>query len=831
MTESVNNVLKVFSQWLRQTPDAIAVTDREQSYSYKQLEATSSRIASALKKQGVGKGDVVAVYFPRSVKIWPVILGVFKVGAVYLPLETEWPDDRFCYVLAKANCRHLICMDLDVLPAVLTACKAYSYQELTAPPSLLSDDLVVRHSTAYIIFTSGSTGRPKGVEISHSALLNLLLGMAANLNFDQSNRLLCITSFAFDLVMPDLFLPLVTGGCGVLAPTSLATDARGLAVVLRENKISLLQATPHCYRCLLDLGWEGSSQLKLVVGGDKVSRDLADSLVTRVAELWHCYGPTETTVWASMGRHKKGALLNLNQALPGYRLIALTEKGEVLDKPGELGELYIGGKGLSLGYINDKKKTEECFLELFIGSTVGRFYKTGDRVRLAPDGQQMEFIGRVDNQVKLRGYRVELGEVERVACSVEGVREFVAVQSGDAIIAYYSGNGLPDLELERAIRERCEQRLPWYMLPAKLYRRSQLPLNTNKKVDRAALAVEQSSDVSVAEAEDCKIKQAVRRCWQAQFAGWTNDSDNFFDLGGDSLCAVNLLVQLEKHLSLHLPLSLVYAFPTVSLMSTELSSRSELVLADKKYSAEVLCLQHGQGVPLYCFHPVGGGVYHYQLLAEYLDDGQLLYGIQAQGFDGDKPLYSIESMAKSYCKQIMSLSPGESVRLVGGSMGGVLALETAKLLVEKGVEVQKVFLLDTVADTAGDERPGKPISLSKILNTIFSRLGDYVLAACAKWTFLRGQRLSNKQRYKYMHLVNHRSLVKYFSSAAFRKPYQGDVILLRQPLQQYGTYSDPVLGWRGGLGKRLELLYIDASHEKFIEAPEFREVFRSTFYS
>ena len=810
------SLIEIVDAWGVDRPNAMAVESGAGQYTYAELKALSDVVAVNLIAAGVLPGDVVAMCLPRVKEVWPVILGIFKAGAIYLPLETDWPKERVSFILAQADCHKIIGTSVASDHSNITC---FFFKDLFVGSAESAPASLVKNQSAYIIFTSGSTGAPKGVEITHCSLIHLLTEMGELLGVDSTLRQLCITAFSFDLVIPDLFLPLVFGGCCVLADNK---DVSLLPALLNDKNINLLQATPSTYRRLIDSHWPGREGLAAVIGGDKVEPALADALVAKVARLWHCYGPTETTVWAAINRHFQGGSLGFSNALPGYQFYLVDSEGELLTKAGDKGELLIGGPGVALGYVGDLEQTAKSFVDADFAAA-GKIYKTGDIFQLGENGSEWLYRGRNDSQVKVNGYRVELGEIERAVQRVKGVEQSVALLSEGQIQVYYiafKGAGF----IESSIRRNLAEFLPWYMLPKQYFMVDSFPLTANQKVDRKLLALQAAATQIETPHEEGIWLDQLRSCWLSVFGTHIAVDDNVFDQGLDSLAAVNFLVAIEEHLNLNLPLSFVYTYPSLSQMSAALAF-------DDEYcdDAKMLCFQAGSGTPLICFHPVGGGVQHYRLLASSIDGAPPIYGIQAQGYDGGPPLDNIHSMANRYAELIIERFGSQPVNLLGGSMGGVLALETAKqLAVDNGV-VEKVYLIDSVGAGTSQSAAVKQLSLKKLFRGVKLRLADRVLSIRAWWALYQGRRLANKIRYDYITMVNQQALSNYFSCDSCRKKYNGQVVLIRQPLAESGVYSDQYLGWRGVIPSDSSIYYVAANHEKFIESEGFQKLFRAIY--
>ena len=392
---------------------------------YRELNARANQVAHHLKRLGIGRDKLVGVCIERSVEMVKALLAVLKVGGGYVPLDPAYPDERLDFMLGDANVAVLLTQER--LRSRLAPVRSASRKTLVKIVSIDGPReskrtrrirrVIVPENLAYVIYTSGSTGSPKGVEITHRSLVNFLISMRDQLAFTERETLLAVTTISFDIAGLEIYLPLIVGAKIVLVSREDAADGTRLLNRLTEHSVTAMQATPTTWRLLLEAGWQGAGQFKILCGGEAFAADLAESLLKR-GMVWNLYGPTETTIWSMAHRVAPG-----EGSIPIGRPIANTEV-YVLDthlQPvpiGVAGELHIGGAGLARGYHNQSELTATKFIRNpFTTDPTARLYKTGDLVRYQSNGA-MEFIGRIDNQVKLRGFRIELGEIETYSCDI-----------------------------------------------------------------------------------------------------------------------------------------------------------------------------------------------------------------------------------------------------------------------------------------------------------------------------------------------------------------------------------------------------------------------------
>ncbi|QYC41601.1 Dimodular nonribosomal peptide synthase [Nonomuraea coxensis DSM 45129] len=444
------------------TPGALAAVDPRQSLTYADLAARAAAVAAHLRERGVRPGDAVAVALPRSAGYAAAILGVWQAGAVFVPVDLTLPPERVRYQLDRAGA---------------------AFRLETMPPAIEGGRLEPGEARpercAYVMFTSGSTGRPKAVQVSHASLSHCVAAVARLLRPGPHDRYAANQTFAFDIALLELFLPLTHGGATLVTSEALQADAPALAAWLEAGGVTVVHATPTAWRWLLPHLTPGRSALQAVCGGEIMTAGLAAGLAARAGRVWNFYGPTEVTVWCTAHEVTPGERdpLPVGRPLPGYRVELLDAAGDPVP-PGQEGEIHVGGPGVALGYGGDPELTAERFID---HPTLGRLYRTGDMGRLRPDGL-LHFAGRRDRQVQLGGHRVELGEIECVAQEHPGVELAAAHVDDGTLVLFAQGSATG-----RALRRHLAARLPAAMIPARIEVRAHLPLTPTRKIDRVAL--------------------------------------------------------------------------------------------------------------------------------------------------------------------------------------------------------------------------------------------------------------------------------------------------------------------------------------------------------
>src|SRR5437660_118077 len=485
----------LFEAQVERSPDAIAAVYEEQALTYDTLNHKANQLAHHLKKCGVGPETLVGLAVNRSLDMLIGALGILKSGGAYVPLDPAFPRERLRFMIDDARLAIFVTQEelaaqLDQSDAVLV--KLDSDSDLIVRESVENPiSNITANNLAYVTYTSGSTGQPKGVQIEHRALTNFLCSMRRKPGFTAEDIFLSVTTLSFDISGLELFLPLICGARVVIAPRDAMIDGRLLKDLITTSGATVMQATPATWRMLIDAGWTGSDRLRVLCGGEALSRDLANDLLARCDELWNRYGPTETTIWSSLSKIESTAgPITIGHPIANTQFYLLEENLNRLP-PGEIGELHIGGLGLARGYLNSPELTaERFFADPFADSANARLYKTGDVARFLPDGS-VEFLGRTDTQIKLRGFRIELGEIEAVLTESRNVAQAVVImredQPGDQrLIAYVVSKSGAQIDA-RELRRQMEKRLPDHMVPSTIVELDRLPLTPNTKIDRKAL--------------------------------------------------------------------------------------------------------------------------------------------------------------------------------------------------------------------------------------------------------------------------------------------------------------------------------------------------------
>ncbi|MEV6693584.1 amino acid adenylation domain-containing protein [Micromonospora sp. NPDC051196] len=565
----------LFAARVAADPDAPALVDGDLTLSYHQLDEATRRLAGALRHRHVGPGTLVAVPLERSWQAVVTLLAVLRCGAAYLPIDPNHPPARQEAVLS------------DAAPALVVTGTATASDR----PTLALDSVALldgpvpaepaegpsADALAYVLYTSGSTGRPKGVAVRHAALANMLFGVRDLLGSGPTHRWLHLTSLSFDISTVEVFLPLVTGGRVVVASTVSALEGAAVLALIRAAGVTHAQATPSGWRVLLEAGLaapgDPAPPLVAVAGGEALPVTLARDLRARTARLINGYGPTEATVYATMADIPADPVdVTIGGPLPNVRAYILDETG--LPVPiGLPGELHLAGAGLAVGYLGSDDLTAQRFVPDPYDPAGGRLYRTGDRCRWLPDGR-IEFLGRTDHQVKIRGHRIELGEIDARLLDHAGVAEAVTVLRQDAdeprLVAYLVPR--PGSVVDPAdLRRHLAASLPQAALPADYVTLDRLPISPNGKVDRAALPApaarkaDEDAGTTAGPVDDDPLLAQLRLIWQEVLRipdiGLHED---LFDLGGHSLTITRISGRIQQRLGVDVPLDAFFETPTIA---------------------------------------------------------------------------------------------------------------------------------------------------------------------------------------------------------------------------------------------------------------------------
>ena len=846
---------QLFEAQVERTPDAIAVVLEDRQLTYDELNRQANQLANHLRLLGVGPEVPVAICLKHSVEMVVGLLGILKAGGVYVPLDPAYPKERLAFMLEDAEVpviltqgallaglpehhAKVVCLDSDL--EAITRKSAENPICLTKPENL-----------AYVIYTSGSTGQPKGVLVSHASTAEHCLNVQRHYELDSSDRVLQFASMSFDLSLEQILPTLIVGARLVLMSTDVWHTTE-LHKRISEFGLTVLNISTGYWQ-ELTREWADLSELVpniqprvFIVGGDTMLPEFLD--------LWHrtpmssirlinAYGPTETTITATAfdiaPRLREPSAL---QRIPIGRPLA-NRATYILNKYGDPvpvgvpGELYIGGHCLARGYLKRPDLTAQNFVPDPFSSEPGtRLYKTGDLARYLSDGN-IEFLGRIDDQVKVRGFRIELGEIEAALRQHPAVRETVVLARENApgekhLVAYVVAQGeSPPTASE--LRVFLKEKLPDYMMPAVFVPLAALPLMPNGKVNRSALP-----EPGRTRSEPGRAFVAPRNPLELQITSLWEEvlgirpigvTDNFFELGGHSLAAVRLFALIERRLGKKVPLATVFQGATVEHLAKILAQYAQA----PSHSSLVAIQPGGNRRPFFLIHPAGGHVFPYVHLAHHLGSNQPSYGLQARGLEeGQEPHSRIEDMAAYYIEALRTVQPWGPYLLGGWSMGGVVALEMAQQFRAQGQRVALLALLDTRIPTADEELADEDFDarllidfvryfgLSLDLRDSLARLPKHELLERvlehAKRAGLMPSDIEVSQAQPFIELckADFRATQNYVLHH-----YPGRITLFKAGQELAGTSSDPTLGWSEWAAGGVDVHVVPGNHATMVYKP------------
>ncbi|MGW0893102.1 amino acid adenylation domain-containing protein [Saccharopolyspora sp. NPDC002578] len=688
----------LFAAQVARAPEAVALIHGDRELTYRQVAERVDRIAAELTARGAGPGRLVALGLRREPDLLAAMLAVTAVGAAYLPYDPDLPRRRIADVLADA--RPALVVTHDDTGAL--TCEDGPDEPGPVPPG-----------TAYVIYTSGSTGRPKGVVVPHDAVLNLLCSLRERLHLGPHDRVLATAPAGFDMSVPELYLGVVTGAAVVLAGRDFTRDPALLLDLVDRHEVRAMQATPSLWHALLAQRPRDLRGVRAVIGGEFVPGPLAERLGELGCEVIACYGPTETTVW-STAHQVEGAQ---PAAVPLGNPLWNTGC-HVLDRwlnpvpPGVVGELYLAGRGVATGYLHRTALTAHRFVADPFGPPGTRMYRTGDLASRDGDGV-LRFHGRDDDQIKIRGHRVELGEIEAVLTEHPQVRAAaVAVHDHDAHDRRLVGHLVaPGADLD-SVRAHLADRLPAYMVPSRLLTTPELPLSHNGKLLRDRLP-DPGREVVEPEPAGTAAQQAMCAVF-ADVLGVARvgHRENFFALGGHSLLAVRLVDRVEAEFGVRPHIRDVFAAATPADL--------ERVLGTAGPAGHLVPLRTGgDAPPVVCVHPLSGLAWLYSGLLAHLDPAHPVYGLQGLGAGGVADLPGdVDAMAERYLAELREVHPEGPYHLVGWSFGGLVAHAMAARL---GTEAGQLCLIDP--PLGGGATDDDSLDLQRIHRVLLTSIG------------------------------------------------------------------------------------------------------------
>jgi amino acid adenylation domain-containing protein len=706
-----DTILELILAAAKKTPQAIAVADSERQLSYADLLQRADLLADTLLKKGIQPGAAVGLYTDRRVEMIVGIIGILRAGAAYVPLDPAYPTGRIAYVAEDAGIKTIVTLaelktKLDQAAYDLVEIPAKTQTVAFTPPVISADGL------AYLIYTSGSTGKAKGVAINHANLVHSTTARFAYFEH-QPRAFLLMSSFAFDSSVAGIFWTLSQGGKLVIPPVRIEQDLNGLAGLIEQHEVSHTLMLPSLYQLLLEFSQPEQlvSLRTVMVAGEACSSAVVMAHYEQFprVELVNEYGPTEGTVWCTAHRIRAedaGAPVPIGRPIPNVQNYVL-DAGMQPVPVGVPGELYIAGPGLATGYWQQPELTAERFPTVHLGEAAGakrgsesRLYRTGDLAKYRKTGL-IDFLGRADHQIKIRGFRVELDEISRHLDRLPEVREAVTLvnNSGSAprLLAFYT---LRTPLAKNDLRAALSQELPAYMVPASLVELDEFPRLPNGKVDQKALPLDAEETGTAARPvvePTTETEKILAATWEKVLKrGPVSVDDNYFDVGGDSIRSIRIISLAAKR-GLALKPHHIFTYQTVRELAAVVDRETEALAAGSAEASTVVPLRRGNDeAPLFCIHAGGGHVFFYQPLAKFLPGERPVYAIQPHTLAGEETLpASIAEMAADYLREMQKVQPKGPYHLLGTCFSNAVVLELAHQLTAAGQEVGSLFFIDS----------------------------------------------------------------------------------------------------------------------------------------
>ncbi len=818
---------------VERTPEAVAVRQEKRSLTYRELNARANQLAHYLRKQGVGPDVRVGICLESSPEMAIALLAVLKAGGACVPLDPNYPAERLAYLLEDAQASVLIVRGSELSGLRPGMAKVIDPTTELAAIACESAENPAHQTTAenlaYVIYTSGSTGKPRGVLLTHRGLVNHGTEAIHLYGLTPADRVLQFSSVSFDIAVEEILPTWMCGAMLVLKTADMPLSASGFLSWIRRRKITVLDLPTAYWHELVHQIAESRepvpAELRLViVGGEKASantlriwRKLTAGLGTR----WiNTYGPTEASVIATA--YEPGD--EIPAVLPIGRPIANTQV-HVLDthlQPvpvGISGELHIGGLGVARGYLNLPVQTQQKFIpDPFRQEAGACLYKTGDMAKYLPGGE-IEFLGRTDDQVKIHGFRVELGEIEAALGQHGGVRQPVVTAREDSsgagkfLVAYFVAAQQP-APTALSLRSFLKDKLPEYMIPSAFVALSAMPLTPNGKVDRRALPVPKADDSAAPldmVAPKDELESRLVKIWESILGKQPiTVRQNFFELGGHSLLAVRLMHRVEQVFGKRMPIATLFQAPTIEQLADLLRDGWS-----PSWSSLVPIQPDGSKPPFFCIHGAGGTVIIYHNLAQALGPDQPIYGLQAQGLDGrQRCLNRVEDMAEHYLSEIRTIQPAGPYFLGGLSFGGTVAYEMAQRLRAAGEDVGLLVLFDTF--------PGKYESTSALLKKLWHLPLSEKTAYLGRKTVQYGKTLGRRVTHGLLPeaLKRVRFGIQQAGSQYVAQPYEGPVVLFRASQKSLRGVHDPYAGWKELAVGGLKVYEITGDHVGIVAGPQ-----------
>lgn len=833
---------QLFAEQVALLPDAEAVVYGSTRLTYLQLDRRSNQVARFLVGEGICPEDRIGIFMDRSADLIVAMLGILKAGGTYVPIDIDYPAEQLRFI-AEDTALRLVLTQRSVNAVFPAAAPSVYLDDMDSPIRKCGDEPVTNRSTpesvAVVNYTSGSTGQPKAARIPHRAAVR----MVRNTNYVQvvsDDRIAQAGSPSFDATIMEIWLALANGATVVGLRRETLLSPAELTSALRNDGINILALnTAYVHQIARDAPEALKGVRKILFGGEAAEpgplRKLLEHLGPGV--LVNSYGPAEGCVITTY--HEIADIPENALTVPIGRPVSNTQIYllDHLQRPvpiGVQGEIYIGGEGVAHGYLNRPELTAQRFLPDTFSEKPGRLlYRTGDFARMRSNGE-IEFVGRTDEQVKIRGHRIELAEVRHAIAAHPDVKQtFLMVREdapGDKRLVAYVTLQRPLAAAQKSLRQHATDKLPPHMVPAAFVIVESIPLNVNGKVDRKALPApgERPESADSDQPAETDLERKLTKVWQQLLrVDRIGVNDNFFDLGGHSLLAARLIARIEKQLGNNIPMATLFEAPTIAQLAQRLRQRTY----SSAWSPLVeLHLPAGitSAKPFFCVHSLGANLVSFHKVAALMRGDRAIYGLQPHGLNGtQKPIESIELIASAYLEEVRKKQPHGPYYLGGVCLGGVIAYEMAQQLRAEGEAVALTALIDSYL-------PGEMLYLhsrSPLIQYLDRNVGEMLLLPnmarlryIGRWLANGGMAVgrafglagdsSLERATRKVTEVHRRAILTYRP-----KPYAGKIVQLMCSDAPHRAYEDRRLAWSSLVPAGFDVRIIPGNHLTMVEEP------------
>lgn len=827
-------------------PDAEALVFGAERLTYGQLDARSNQIAQFLRQQGIQHEDRIGIFMDRSIGMIVSMLGILKAGGAYVPIDPDYPAERLKFIADDTAVRWVF-TETSVRAKLPTSARLVYLDGPNSPIAACSEEPVPNRATpesiAVVIYTSGSTGQPKAACIPHRAVVRTIRN-SNQVQATPDDRIAQVASPSFDAAIFEIWLALANGAALVGMRREVLLGPAEMIQLLRSERITILILnTAYVHQIGRDAPDVLTGVRKVMFGGEAAEAGPLRNILRHVSPgtLVNSYGPAEgcvaTTYYEILSISENSATIPIGRPITNARVYLLDSRMQPVPI-GLQGEIYIGGDGVARGYWNRPELTAQKFIpDPFSGKPGALLYRTGDLARMRANGD-IEFIGRIDDQIKIRGHRIELAEVREAITTHRAVKEaFLMVREdepGDRRLVAYVTLRQPLLSPSESLRHHVNAKLPAHMVPASFVIIDAIPLNTNGKVDRKALPPPCSRPDMGSRyvAPETELERTLARIWREVLrVDRVGVYDNFFDLGGHSLLAAHLIARIEKEIGQNIPVAILIAAPTIAQLARKLIDQTYTSAWAPLVELHVPPPGAPTLAPFFCIHSLGANLVSFHKLASLLRPDRAIFGLQPHGLDGmQQPLDTVDGIASAYLQEIRKKQPHGPYYLGGICIGGILAYEIARRLHQSGEQVRLLALVDSFL-------PGQPQYLhvrSELAEYLDCHLGEILLLSgtarlryLARWLtngFVRlGWALGFRPGAQVARATRHVAEANIRAVCTYSpKPYAGKITQFMCSDGPQRSYEDRRLAWSSLAAGGLEIHIVPGDHLTMVEEPQVR---------